>query len=204
MTAVPPPAHRDLAWAVKQAARRVGEQSPTVRGSDWRQAIVQTVNTDGTVTTVDGIVARRMHTYLAPAEGDVIVVTVSSAGDWLAAGRLASGSGAWTPFTLAGTWTANANYYTPAYRLNGDGTASLCGLASMSGVLTSGMVVATLPAPARPAKNVRVTVQVAVGYFGVMSIATNGEVTLNDFNPTPPSTGGKYIQFDTFSRYRLV
>ncbi len=204
MTSVPPPAHRDLAWAVKQAARRVGEQSPTVRGSDWRQAIVQTVNTDGTVTTVDGIVARRMHTYLAPAEGDVIVVTVSSAGDWLAAGRLASGDGAWTPFTLAGTWTANANYYTPAYRINGDGTASLCGLAGMSGALTSGMVVATLPAAAWPAKSVRVTVQVAVGYFGVMTIANNGQITLNDFNPAPPSTGGKYVQFDTFSRYRLV
>jgi hypothetical protein len=111
-----------------------------------------------------------MHTYLAPAAGDVIVVTVSSVGDWLAAGRMASGSGAWTPFTLAGTWTANANYYTPAYRVNGDGTASLCGLASMSGALTAGMVVATL----------------------------------NDYNPTPPSTGGKYVQFDTFSRYRLV
>ncbi|MFF5609245.1 hypothetical protein ACFY65_23140 [Streptomyces cellulosae] len=204
MTSVPPPAHRDLAWAVRQAARRVGEQSPSVRGSDWRQAIVQTVNADGTVTTVDGIVARRMHTYLAPAEGDVIVVTVSSVGDWLAAGRMASGDGAWVPFTLAGTWTANANYYTPAYRLNGDGTASLSGLASMSGALTSGMVVATLPAAARPAKNVRVTVQVAVGYFGVMTIAPNGEITLNDYNPAPPSTGGKYVQFDGFSRYRLV
>jgi hypothetical protein len=209
MTSVPPAAHRDLAWAVRQAARRVGEQSPTVRGSDWRQAIVQAVNADGTVTTVDGIVARRMHTYLAPAAGDVIVVTVSSVGDWLAAGRMASGDGAWTPFTLAGTWTPNANYYTPSYRVNGDGTASLCGLAGMSGALTSGMVVATLPVPAgqpspRPAKNVRVTVQVAVGYFGVMTIAPNGEITLNDFNPTPPSTGGKYVQFDTFSRYRLV
>jgi hypothetical protein len=204
MTSVPPPAHRDLAWAVKQAARRVGEQSPTVRGSDWRQAIVQTVNADGTVTTVDGIVARRMHTYLAPAVGDVIVVTVSSAGDWLAAGRMASGDGAWTPFTLAGTWTPNVNYYTPSYRVNGDGTASLCGLASMSGALTANMVVATLPAAARPAKSVRVTVQVAIGYFGVMTIAPNGEITLNDYNPTPPSTGGKYIQFDGLSRYRLV
>ncbi|WP_442803668.1 hypothetical protein OG411_30095 [Streptomyces pseudogriseolus] len=204
MTSVPPPAHRDLAWAVRQAARRVGEQSPTVRGSDWRQAIVQTVNADGTVTTVDGIVARRMHTYLAPAAGDVIVVTVSSAGDWLAAGRMASGDGAWTAFTLAGTWTPNVNYYTPSYRVNGDGTASLCGLASMSGALTAGMVVATLPTAARPAKSVRVTVQVAVGYFGVMTIAPNGDITLNDFNPTPPSTGGKYVQFDTFSRYRLA
>ena len=204
MTSVPPPAHRDLAWAVRQAARRVGEQSPTVRGSDWRQAIVQTVNADGTVTTVDGIVARRMHTYLAPAAGDVIVVTVSSAGDWIAAGRMASGDGAWTPFTLAGTWTPNANYYTPSYRVNGDGTASLCGLASMSGALTSGMVVATLPTAARPAKSVRVTVQVAVGYFGVMTIAPTGDITLNDFNPAPPATGGKYVQFDTFSRYRLV
>lgn len=204
MKAVPPRAHRDLAWAIRQQARRVGEQSPTVRGSDWRQAIVQTVNDDGTVTTTDGIVARRMHTYLAPAVNDVIIVTVSSQGSWLAAGRLAAGDDGWTPFTLAGSWTPNASYYTPSYRINGDGTGSLCGLASLSGALTAAMVVATLPAEARPAKSVRVTVQVAVGYFGVMTIAANGEISLNDYNPTPPGSGGKYVQFDTFSRYRLA
>ncbi|MGA4964519.1 hypothetical protein [Streptomyces pseudogriseolus] len=204
MTSVPPPAHRDLAWAVKQAARRVGEQSPTVRGSDWRQAIVQTVNTDGTVTTVDGIVARRMHTYLGPAAGDVIIVTVSSAGDWLAAGRLAAGDGAWKPLTLPGGWTPVASYNTPAYRLYGDGTAGLCGLSTMSGALTAGMTVATLPAEATPARNARVAVQVASGYFGVMTATSTGVVTLTDFNPAPPGTGTKFAEFDALSKYRLV
>lgn len=202
--AVPPRVHRDLAWAIKQQARRVGEQSPTVRGSDWRQAIVQTVSTDGTVTTVDGIVARRMQTYEAPAEGDVIVVTVSSAGDWIAAGRLASGDGAWTPLTLASGWTAVASYNTPAYRLYEDGTAGLCGISTISGALTAGMTVATLPVEATPAKNSRVAVQVASGYFGVMTVTSTGVVTLTDFNPAPPGTGTKFAEFDALSKYRLV
>lgn len=196
--------HRDLAYALRQQARRTGERSPTVRGSDWRQAVVQTVGTDGTVTTTDGIVARRLQTYQAPTVGDVIIVTVSSSGSWLAAGRLATGDGAWKPFTLASGWTAIASYNTPAYRLYGDGTAGLCGIGTISGVLTAGMTVATLPAEATPLKNSRVTVSVAPGYFGVMTVTSTGAVTLTDFNPTPPSTGTKYAQFDALSKYRLA
>lgn len=177
---------------------------PQVRGADWRQAIVQTVNADGTVTTTDGIKARRRDTYLAPAVGDRIIVAISGNGNWLAHGRLASGDGAWVTLSLAAGWSANASYYTPAYRLNGDGTASLCGLASMSGTLAGGAIVTTLPAEARPAKQVRCAVQVAIGYFGVITIATNGDVSLNDYNPTLPTTGTKYAQFDVLSRYRLA
>ena len=41
--------HRDLAWAMRQQAKRTGQSTPSVRGSDWRLATVSTVNSDGTV-----------------------------------------------------------------------------------------------------------------------------------------------------------
>lgn len=204
MTTPSPRGHRDLAWAIKQQARRVGERTPTVRGSDWRQAVVQTVGTDGTVTTTDGIVARRLQSYPSPAAGDVIIVTISSSGNWLAAGRLAAGDGGWTPLTLASGWTAIASYNTPSYRLYPDGTAGLCGIGTMSGSLAAGATVATLPPEATPLKNSRVAVSVAPGYFGAMTVTNLGTVTLTDFNPTLATTGTKYAQFDALSRYRLV
>lgn len=83
--------HRDLAWALKQQAKRTGEQESTVRGSDWRLAVVTAVATDGTVTA-DGIVCRRLETYPNPVVGDVIAITQSSAGNWLAWGRMVADS----------------------------------------------------------------------------------------------------------------
>jgi hypothetical protein len=79
---------RDLAWALKQQAKRTGEQEGTVRGSDWRLATVSAVATDGTVTA-DGIPCRRQETYRNPVIGDVITITLSSSGNWLAWGRMA-------------------------------------------------------------------------------------------------------------------
>lgn len=80
--------HRDLAWALKQQATRAGEQAPSVRGADWRLATVTAVGT-GTVTA-DGLTVRCMESYLFPAAGDVIVITQSSSGNWLAWGRTAA------------------------------------------------------------------------------------------------------------------
>ena len=194
--------HRDLAWALKQQATRAGESTPSVRGSDWRTAVVTLVNADGTVTA-DGIVVRCMETYARPVVGDVAVISQSSNGNWIAWGRTSTGAG-WTPVTLASGWAANPSYYTPAYRLWGDGTASLCGLASMSGTLTSGSVAATLPVPARPVSQVRAAAQVAVGYFGVITLFPNGNVQVGDFTATLPTTGPKYLQLDVFGRYRLA
>jgi hypothetical protein len=173
-----------------------------------RQATVATVGTDGTVTTTEGYVARRLATYTGPAVGDQVLISPGPGG-WYAHGRMAAASaGGWVPLTLASGWTAVAGYYTPAYRLNADGTASLSGMATMSGALVAGAVVTTLPAAASPANRVRVTVQVAaasgVGYFGVMTINPDGTVTLGDFNAALPATGSKYAEFDTFGRYRLT
>jgi hypothetical protein len=82
--------HRDLAWALKQQAKRAGEQAPSVHGADWRLAVVTTVNAGGTVDA-DGIPAiRRLKSYTAPAVGDVIVISQSSSGNWLAIGPLAT------------------------------------------------------------------------------------------------------------------
>jgi hypothetical protein len=83
--------HRDLAWALKQQARRTGEKSPKVRGSDWRLATVTAVNAGGTVDA-DGITARCMETYQLAAAGDVVVLSQSSSGNWIAHGRLSAGS----------------------------------------------------------------------------------------------------------------
>ncbi|MFC9268903.1 hypothetical protein ACFTXJ_14170 [Streptomyces zhihengii] len=193
---------RALADAMRRETSRVGTSDPAVRGGDWRLALVATVGTDGTVTTDDGIVARRLESYPSPAVGDTIRISVSSAGSWTADGRLASGNGGWVDLTLSAGWTANASYYTPAVKLLGGGFASLCGLSQNSGTVTSGSTVATLPSGTWPAKQVRCTAQAAVGFFGVLTITTSGAITIGDFSGT--LTGNKYSQFDVFSRYRLA
>jgi hypothetical protein len=194
----------ELADALQQQAVQAGAGAPSVRGSDWRLATVATVNSDGTVDTSDGVKARRAGSYIGPLVGDIIRISQSSSGNWVAEGTLGSGNATWTALTLSGGWTATAGYYVPAYRLNGDGTASLCGLSSMSGTLAAGATVATLPVEARPANRARCSVQVAAGFFGVMTLNTDGTITLGDYNPTLPGAGTKYSQFDVFSRYRMI
>ncbi|MEU9333118.1 hypothetical protein AB0D49_08130 [Streptomyces sp. NPDC048290] len=81
--------HRDLAWALKQQAQRAGERAPSVRGADWRLATVSAVNAGGTVTA-DGITVRRLAFYTSPSVGQVIVISQSSSGNWIAFGPLAS------------------------------------------------------------------------------------------------------------------
>ncbi|MEV6548016.1 hypothetical protein AB0M57_04810 [Streptomyces sp. NPDC051597] len=196
--------HSDLANAITQQSRLTGAADPTVRGADWRLAVVQSVGSDGTVTTNDGIVARRLESYSNPQSLDLIVIDVSGSGSWLARGRLGTGTGNWTTFTLSGSWAANASYYTPAYQVHGDGTASLSGLAQLSGSLADGATVATLPSEATPRKQVRRPVQVAVGFFGVMTILNTGAVQLGDFSGTLPATGNKYAEYDVMARYRLT
>lgn len=99
---------RDLAAALQRKTIRDGTSSPAVRGSDWRLATVTAIGA-GTVTA-DGIVCRRLETYTQPAVDDVIVVSQSSSGNWIAHGRLASAADqAWTTVTLATGFTHNGN-----------------------------------------------------------------------------------------------
>ncbi|MFD4921135.1 hypothetical protein ACFWNE_07425 [Streptomyces goshikiensis] len=196
---------RGLADAIGRQSVAASLDSPAVRGADWRQAVVSTVNADGTVTTTDGVVARRIGRYLSPAAGDLVAISVSGSGQWLALGRLASGTGVWTTLPLASGWTAHTLFYTPAYRLNGDGTATLCGLAETTTALSAGATVATLPAEARPAKRVRVTVEIAGGVIGVMTILTTGAITLDDPTAAIPGAGSsKFSEFDAIGSYRLL
>ncbi|WP_327300373.1 hypothetical protein [Streptomyces goshikiensis] len=196
---------RGLADAIARQAVAASLDSPAVRGADWRQAIVDTVNIDGTITTTDDVVARRIGRYVSAAPGDLIVISVSGSGQWLALGRLATGTGGWTTLPLASGWTAHTLFYTPAYRLNGDGTATLCGLAETTNALAAGATVATLPTEARPAKRVRVTVEIAGGVIGVMTILTTGAITLDDPTAAIPGAGSsKFAEYDAFGSYRLL
>ena len=192
-----------LADAIRGEAVRSGAADPAVCGGDWRLALVATVGSDGTITTDDGIVARRLESYRTPAVGDTIRISVSSAGGWTADGRLGQGTGGWVSISLSAGWTANVNYYTPAVRLNGDGTASLCGLAQNAGTVTAGSTVATLPAGTWPAKQVRCAVQIAVGFFAVMTILPTGAITVGDFSGTLPASN-QLAEYDVFSNYRLA
>ncbi|MFV8127550.1 hypothetical protein [Streptomyces syringium] len=80
----------DLADAIRWQAVQAGAESPQVRGSDWRQATVATVGTDGTVVTSDGVTARRLESYQGPVIGDRIIISLNSSGNWITAGRLAT------------------------------------------------------------------------------------------------------------------
>lgn len=198
------PSARRAAAQANAAARRTAQNTPAVRGSDWRSATVATVNSDGTITTTDGIPARRDETYTSPTVGDLVYITRSGSGNWRATGRPAVGPGGWQPITLAANWGLSGSYYTPAYRIEVGGAASLCGLAVFSGSLSTGVTVGTVAAEATPQRQVRATVQVAIGYFGVITLAPTGVITLGDFSGTLPTTGNKYAEFDALSHYRLI
>lgn len=117
---------RDVAAAVRRRMLDAAGAEPSVRGSDWRLATVDTVGSDGTVTTTDGIVARRSDLYLRPLAGDLVVITASGIGSWLAVCRLGSGTGStWTSYpavwSTSGTAPALGNgTLSTSYTLRGD------------------------------------------------------------------------------------
>ncbi|MGW2048528.1 hypothetical protein ACWCPF_25600 [Streptomyces sp. NPDC001858] len=149
--------HRDLASAMRQQAKRTGQSTPSVRGSDWRLATVSTVNSDGTVAadtdTIPSI--RRLATYQAPAVGDVIVISQSSTGNWVAHGRMVPATGdAWTAPSLTSPWInypGGGNYQGARYKKQADGIVVIEGLIASNGTSVSGVSnVFTLPASYRP------------------------------------------------------
>lgn len=96
---------RKLADALQQQAVSAGATATSVRGADWRLATVLTVNAGGTVVTDDGITARQMDTYTLAQPGDLIAITQSSSGNWLAWGRTSTGDPGWTTPTLGTGYT---------------------------------------------------------------------------------------------------
>lgn len=149
--------HRDLVTAMKAQAKRTGEESPSVRGADWRLATVTAVGTDGTVTA-DGIKVRRMDTYQAPAVNDVVVICQSSSGNWVTFGRTAAAAdpvGAWTAIPLASGFTSTHTVFGPAqYRIvtaYGATRVELRGSVDCASSVTAQTSFSTaLPAAARP------------------------------------------------------
>lgn len=190
--------NRDLVAAVDRKARRVGEQAPSVRGSDWRTAIVTTVNADGTVEA-DGLTWRRAEAYQSPAVGDVIVVSQSSNGNLIAEGRLAgttAPNGAWTSLPLLAGFTTPqaAGFGVAQYRIltvYGTDRVELRGTAACTTALTAQTnVTSALPAGARPA----VTRRLVLGrnYSATALGAIAGEMStagvLSVFGSTSPTT----------------
>ncbi|RPK76607.1 hypothetical protein EES45_22880 [Streptomyces sp. ADI97-07] len=147
---------QDLAAALRRHSKQAGESSPTVRGSDWRMATVATVGAGaalGTVTTTDGIIARRLVSYDLPAVGDKIFVSQSSAGNWLALGPGAPTTGdGWQTPTFTAPWTnyGSTGYRLPRFRRDGQWVV-IEGLAATGGTSVTGTsTVFTLPAGFRP------------------------------------------------------
>lgn len=121
---------QSMADAIAELAVGQAAATPSVRRGDWRTAAIATVGTDGTVTTTDGIVARRLDTYPAPLVGDIVRIDQSGAGSWLAVGRTVPTAGdGWTVLTLSGAWVPNGGPTDapPAARLTPDGELQLSG-----------------------------------------------------------------------------
>jgi hypothetical protein len=144
-------AHADLADALAGLARAQAAADPRARGADWRLATVTAVATDGTVTCDDVITARRLPTYLLPTVGDVIVLTVSGSGNWLAAGRLETSSGQWTdlPLNSGFEWPGHGAH--PQYLIEGRRCWLRGRIGAASGTIANGTPVCNLPAQIRPA-----------------------------------------------------
>lgn len=139
----------EMASAVRDQAGAVGRDTGSIRGADWRTAIVSAVAADGTLTA-DGIPGiRRLQAFVDPVVGDTIVITQNGTGSWLAVDRLATSAGEWTALTPAANFSATPGYQSPRYRLVGR-TVHLQGHFTKSATLVSGDVFVTLPAAIRP------------------------------------------------------
>ncbi|GAA4799501.1 hypothetical protein [Streptomyces ziwulingensis] len=148
-----PSINRDLAAALGRKAQRVGATTPSVRGADWRLAVVTAVAGDGTVTA-DGISGIRcMDNYALPAVDDVIVIDQNSAGNWLAWGRTATSSG-WTTLTLAAGMANPGHGWTPSYLREGRRIWLRGRLGPTSGGIADGTTLLTLPTAIRPTVSV--------------------------------------------------
>lgn len=146
---------QQLADALRQSAVQAGADSPQVRGADWRMAVVATVASDGTVTTTDGVTARRLAAYQLPAVGDLVLVSQSSSGSWVAINRAVPATGdEWQTPAFASPWanyTAGGGYQTARFRTAG-GELIIEGLVTTGATSVSGSsTVFTLPAAYRPA-----------------------------------------------------
>lgn len=189
MTASSHTAARTLAGALRRQILQTGSNTPSVRGADWHRAVVNTVGTNGTITTTDGVVALRAETYQAPVVGDIIRISISSSGAAVAEGRLAAATApnsAWTALTPASGFTAGQGSLDVAQcrviNAWGQLRVELRGAFTATTALTTTTTVTTLPTAARPsgvrtfpvARNysadTKGTVRVEVSTAGVLQV----------------------------------
>jgi hypothetical protein len=158
--------------AVAQQSVQAGAAAPEVRGSSWRLAVVNTVNSDGTILTTDAVTARRQESYPVPVAGDTVVIDLSPAGNWICRGRLSAGADAWTLLTVGSGWTAGSSPdLPPSGRLKPNGTVELRGLVRMNSA-TPPSTALTLPAGLTPGANKNM---IAVSSYGIAYLqATSG------------------------------
>lgn len=141
---------REMAGALKRQAVRAGAATPAVRGADWAGAVVTTVHADGTVDAGDLERVRCMDTYTQPTVGDLIYVTQSSSGNWLAWGRPATTGQTWTALTLAGGFQNPGHGWTAAYLREGSRIWLRGRIGATTGTIADGATLCTLPAEIRP------------------------------------------------------
>jgi hypothetical protein len=150
---------QELAAALRKHSTQSAEATPSIRGADWRTATVDTVNTDGTVTTTDGIIARRLVGYQLPAVGDRITISQSALGGWIALDRTAPKTGdGWQTPTLTTPWAIYSGggggtgiYQLPRFRRAGN-EVIIEGLVDSGGAtVTGGSTILILPSGYRPA-----------------------------------------------------
>lgn len=183
-------AARRLAAKIRHSAKKTVQADPQARGADWRNATVGTVGVDGTITTTDGIIARRMENYLFPQVAELCIITQSGNGNWLAAGR-ANGSGpggavTYTP-TITGVGTATFSTRTGWYVRMGGKLVYFNAyfVASAAGSGTSNLMISTPSAIDRST-----TRQVVPGHID--NSTTNGNGTCSGVT----LTGGTGAVFD--------
>lgn len=140
---------QEVAAAIRRRAVQASAAAPFVHGADGRLAVVQTVGTDGTVTTADGITARRLEVYRNPAVNDVIVLVMLASGSWVAVGRQAPTVAAdWTTYTptVTNAGSATWNTRTGFYQRTGTGLVNVCVYLAVNAVGSgSGILMVDMP-----------------------------------------------------------
>ena len=158
----------NLADAIRGQAVQAGTETPQVRGADWRMATVSTVNSDGTVLTSDSITARCLDSYSTPIVGDMIVLSQSGNGNWLAMGRICTTTPTWQTPTLGSNWAAGSagvgtSYQGLRYRKDDLGdTLIITGAVHSTSASPAGTIF-TLPTGYRPAVDQRPPCMANVG-----------------------------------------
>lgn len=191
-------ATRELAAGLRRQAVRAGTSTPAVRGASWHRAVVDTVQSTGTVTTTDGVVALRAEAYQAPASGDIIRVSISANGAAVAEGRLAAATaptGAWTPIPLAsGFTTPHTGLASAQYRVitvAGQGRVELQGgIDATTAVIAQTSWSTAMPVAARPPfiRTVVCRRNYSATSIGAIAVEISTAGIFSVFGSNPPST----------------